>query len=532
MTEPALILTAAAAAVVDRERRTIRGRIVAFGKVGNTSAGPTRFHPGSLRWTDPKRVKLVREHDRTTPLAHAVELVESAEGIDAVFRVPEGPDGDRALHEAAEGLRDGLSVGVEPIDASPVDGVLDVRAAALREVSQVAVPAFDDCRVTSVAAALGDGAPGDQPDPETPASTPPAETPEQEGSTVPETDPATPPPVVEASTSTAPPPSTPPGPSGPREVDLQQFTTLVAQAATGLLSAADAPLLRAALTDVVPANTGGAPPAGSTENAFFRPAYLSELWHEAGAVQRPLIDAFGGPSPLPRAMEIRAFRWTQRPEVDDYAGNKAEVPSGPVSMAPLRVAVERTAGAHDIDRAYIDLGSPDFLAAYFAAMTEDYKRKTEAKFAAHLLANVTAVADENAAGAGQVATLLDGILAGAIALLANGHTPEVVAVGPGLLRDLFGITTQEAAAYLQGSISLRNVTDQSIGGLQFTVSPSITGRNMLVGARAATKFWEATPPIRVQALDVANGGVDAGVFGYHAQAVVNETAIRRVEVAP
>lgn len=521
------LTTASELGAVDRERRTMAGRILTFGVVGNTSAGPTRFLPGSVEWTDPKRVKLIREHDRENPVGLAGAItVDSDGGLSAMFRLPEGAAGDLALEEAANGLRDGLSVGVEVVEATKENGVLVVKRARLRECSQVAIPAFDDCRITDVAASSPEQPtdPAPEPTPDDAGQTPDVDTAptgDPDGGTM--TDPtgatAAPAPDVTAS---APAPSGAAASSTPRPLDLTAFCELVAASATGTLDAQGAPMLRAALSDIVPADAG---------EAYFQPTYLDELWDQAGTVVRPMIDAFTT-KPLGRTMKIKAFRWVTRPEVDDYAGNKAEVPSNEVALEPLEVPVTRTAGAHDIDRAYIDLGSPDFLAAYFAAMTEDYKRKTEAKFAAFVLANAPAVADENGAVAGQVGTLLDGILAGAIELLGNGHTPSVVAVGAGMLRDLFGITRDEAPAFMQGTISLARVADQRLGDLSFTVSPGLTGRNIVVGAKSAATFWEANPPVKVQALDVAHGGVDAGVFGYHAMGITNTLAVRKIEVAP
>src|SRR5690606_16303258 len=76
----------------------------------------------------------------------------------ATFHVPPNanganPERDQALADAANGVRDGFSVGVD-ITAHEFDddGTLIVNAGHIREVSLCAVPALDDARVTSVAA--------------------------------------------------------------------------------------------------------------------------------------------------------------------------------------------------------------------------------------------------------------------------------------------------------------------------------------------------------------------------------------------
>lgn len=133
------------------ERRTIAGRIVTFGEVGNTSAGPTRFEAGSIDYTDD--VRLVLEHDTTKPLGRAAKLVESDEGIDAVFRIAATRAGDDVLVEAAEQLRDGFSVGVDVVDHELADdGTLVVKLASLDHVGLVVNPAIVSARVDRVAA--------------------------------------------------------------------------------------------------------------------------------------------------------------------------------------------------------------------------------------------------------------------------------------------------------------------------------------------------------------------------------------------
>lgn len=136
----------------DASRRIIAGRIVTFGEVGRTSQGRAKFAPGSIRFGDD--VVLVREHDTTGPLGRSVELSETPDGIDAVFRIVATRSGDDALVEAAERFRDGLSVGVDVVDyTTEDDGTLLVTLADLDHVGLVTRPAIDSARVTRVAAA-------------------------------------------------------------------------------------------------------------------------------------------------------------------------------------------------------------------------------------------------------------------------------------------------------------------------------------------------------------------------------------------
>lgn len=150
---------------VNKGARTIEGLALPYGVTGQKYGLKFRFLKGALRWNKSavSRVKMLRDHDMRQPLGTAVKLSDGPTGFFAKFRVASGPDGDRALALAAEGVLDGLSVGVDfdldgDIEMDPNDeSVMLVRRADLREVSLTAMPVFDDARVTSVAASRTGG---------------------------------------------------------------------------------------------------------------------------------------------------------------------------------------------------------------------------------------------------------------------------------------------------------------------------------------------------------------------------------------
>lgn len=150
-----LVLAADGAVTASPAERTISGIVVPYGKAGETSGGRLKFARGSLTWADPKRIKLLREHDQAgAVIGHGVSFTETDEGLFGVFNVPTGDAGDVALVEAANGLRDAFSVGVQLDDATltrlrRAGGASVDAAGALREVSTVSVPAFDDARMAA-----------------------------------------------------------------------------------------------------------------------------------------------------------------------------------------------------------------------------------------------------------------------------------------------------------------------------------------------------------------------------------------------
>jgi phage head maturation protease len=526
-------LTVEASMTLDVERRTISGVLIpAGGLTGSTSAGPTRFVAGSLSWSDPRRVKLLREHQKSDSLGYATQLAWQPDGsLTATFYLPPGPGGDRALVEAENGIRDGFSVGAYGLTTSRDDaGVLVVTAGALREGSLVSVPAFDDSRVTRVAAsqegnirmtvqtveatAPAAAAPATGAAPEAITARTESELVAQlvdgiraafaDGSIV-----AT----SSAAAAGAPGTTEQSAATGP---DLAQFSRLMASAASGQVTGGGFPQeLTAALTDVIP-----------TDNApAFRPQYLDELWNGSPYVRR-FIDFATTQRPL-TSLKVIGHRWVTPPEVADYAGDKADVPTGDAVMEEVTVTAARMAGAHDIDRIYRDLGDPQWWQDYFEAMTESYAKKSDAKAAALAWAATT-----NATNAVPT-TLLAGVVGAAIDLATLGEPVEYVAMNAGVVAELLGIKDSDKPAFMSGSFQLGSPGEGGLGGLTFFMTPGITtAKGVMVGNKAATRWHELPGLIRVQVENVPQGGIDAGVFGYYATYERNDAGKRKFVVTP
>lgn len=153
---------ATAPATVDTARREVTGLAVPFGPVGYSSMGSVTFGRGDIRPpAQLGRVKFLRQHDPDVVLGYAYHLTESDTGMTANLVVPASAEGDTALAEAADGRRDGLSVGVrldddvlEELATKWFDG--DTTATPARgelvEISQVSLPAFADARIAGSAA--------------------------------------------------------------------------------------------------------------------------------------------------------------------------------------------------------------------------------------------------------------------------------------------------------------------------------------------------------------------------------------------
>lgn len=151
---------------VDTARRTITGLLLPWGKVANNGYAKWRFVQGSVSWSNVSRVKLNRYHDSRDLIGVATRLQSANRGLMGTFKVGRGPEGDRALEQAEDGILDGFSVevGFDAPDAWQPDpndeSVRLVRRATLSGVALTGTPAFDDARVSGVKASKDLEGPG------------------------------------------------------------------------------------------------------------------------------------------------------------------------------------------------------------------------------------------------------------------------------------------------------------------------------------------------------------------------------------
>jgi phage head maturation protease len=126
------------------ESRVIRGTVVPFGRVGNTSAGPVQFEFGAFEQFNAKDIILNREHVSTNVLGRGIEGSEeiTPAGINMAFKIAPTTAGTDALIEAAEGLRPSFSIEASADEYTIDKGVMKVSKATLSAVAHVTRPAF------------------------------------------------------------------------------------------------------------------------------------------------------------------------------------------------------------------------------------------------------------------------------------------------------------------------------------------------------------------------------------------------------
>lgn len=464
--------------VVAAEARTISGIVLPWHKQGNTSAGGLRFTPKAIRIPkDPSRVKLLRDHSTQggVPVGVMTAWENRPEGLHATFSIASTPDGDRALVEAAEHVRDSFSIEAKGLARTGPD----VTTSTLKAVALVPFPAFEDAQIDSVSASEHD-----EDEDETDENTAPAgdehttDTPDTTDSE--DID-------MPGKLRSAIIPSGIPG--APKKLDPVTATEVI-ETMLAVRHGISVDEAHAALVDITNSAHLDATP----------PAWLGELW--AGVTyQRRIIPQLTQAALT--SWKAVGYRWVTKPKVAKYAGDKADIPSFPTEIEPVEVSAQRWAGGNDLDRKFLDFNDAAFIAAYWAAMAESYAYETDKEAGAFLVANATAIATP-------AADLLRAVATAAITIDQAINSPATFAlINPADLVSVLDIAQLDAPAY--GNIA--PLSDPS----SWITSEFVTAGTVIVGAKPAVTHYElGGSPIRAQAAHIAKGGEDAALFGYTA----------------
>ncbi len=170
--EPMLVVRTFQATIAsDGDGRTLEGLVIPFDIEARVSDPPTfepymeSISPGAFRSVvnAPNRVLLDFEHygamndalgsmgSIAGTLGHAVHLEERGDGLYGQFRVLRGPDGDKALELAREGVLGGFSAAMKPLrSARTAGGTMRRLKMHLDRVSLCRVGAYEQARVMAI----------------------------------------------------------------------------------------------------------------------------------------------------------------------------------------------------------------------------------------------------------------------------------------------------------------------------------------------------------------------------------------------
>jgi HK97 family phage prohead protease len=499
----------------DNKKRTLTGTIVSWNEKGLTSAGATIFEKDSIDFSKP--IKLLLEHDRTRPIGKMIDVTADENGIEATFKIAATIAGDDSMLEAAEGLRDGFSVGVKINEWKNEDGVLRIKASSLQEVSLVTEPAIDTARVSEIAAS--------QTPENSEATAEETTTKENKVSEITSEAPiateaveATQAPVVTANYMAY---------TKPRvdtNVTAGQYVGAQIRALNGDQDARD--LVAALQISTVSENTGMVPPN-----------YLRDV---IGVIDssRPFINSIER-APLPATgMKIFTPKLGAQAQVA-LTAEGAEAGSVDTVVTFQEDNIVKFFGANVVNVELLDRSDPSFLDLLVRELAASYAQKTDA-YAATIAADgssdstgttiYTAIAKGIADSFGVMRQTPNNLLVATSGGNDGIDFSGLLGAVDGSNRPLFAAAAPQNAAGLisQGS------TAGTVAGLNLVVDANYTGGTAgvkvgLVYPTMAMRFHESGT-FELRANIVANGRVEIGLYGY--VAVVNRypAAFRALQI--
>lgn len=284
-------------------------------------------------------------------------------------------------------------------------------------------------------------------------------------------------------------------------------------------SSADAETLLAALSDITTSGAGSLPAAGVVQ-----PEWVGKVW-QGRTYQRKYIDLamhgygikLGG---------RKGFKLDQGTAlVKAWAGNKAEIPSGTATTEVIGSTLRKYGFAADIAREFYDLeGGAEVIEAFVQGVVDSYAKITDEDALADIL-DLGAAGGINAAGtypaeySDSLGMLIDGIEA----VQDGDDTPSFAIVNPAAWRELIFTPKDLLPEFVSFNFATGgegtadgNVKIVKAPASAFTLAGfNATAPAVVAGAKPAIEFREqGSTPIKLDALDIARGGIDKAVIGY------------------
>lgn len=497
----------------DTETRTIKGLVVPFSKVGNTSAGPVRFEFGAFGEVDASQLVLNMEHDRTRPIGRGVAGSEEVTpaGVSMAFKIAPTSAGNDALVEAAEGLRPSFSIEAELGQYEIQKGVIVVQSAKLTGVAHVTNPAFKDANISQVAA-TEDEIP-ETTEAEIPAEDETEETTVEQENTAPVADEVTASAVVQASAPVA--------YTKPRSpiVDAASYMEHSVKAALGN---DDSKMYVRAADDDTSTNTG-----------LTLPQHMQEFISTTNG-QRPTIEALRQERLVDSGMSFTIPRLTGAPAVADVNEGSTVTETGMTSDY-LTVNVNKFAGMNTVSWELIDRSSPSFYNALLQELQTAYNVATDKAVIAALTAGGTQATSVAATAAGLQSFVATETAA---AYKGSGNFARNLIASPDQWAAMMGyvdgasrpLYTAAQPMNASGAVSPTSIRGNVLGLDLYVdhniVTSGVIDESAFIVAPEAVSVYE-TPTTRLQVNQLGSGQVEIALYGYLAIAVKKATGVRR-----
>lgn len=219
---------------------------------------------------------------------------------------------------------------------------------------------------------------------------------------------------------------------------------------------------------------------------------------------------------------------TGRPLVGKQSAEKTEVTGHKMQVAMLEVVADTFLGSGDLSWQTINWGTPDALALFFDLAAESYAEQTEKEVAADLVAGATATAIPVATN--DLPGWLSAIAAAAAAIRKRkGGRPNTIAtdIDTGY-RLLSLVSTANPVFIAAGSGNLGEGTGNA-AGLRLVISDQLAAGSAIVGDFSKLLVAEtAGAPVEMRAVEPNIGGLEVGVIGAFADALVLPGAFQKL----
>jgi hypothetical protein len=500
---------------VDAGTRRIRGYLVPWDELSRTSVdgtGPVKFRKGDLKLPrSPRVAKLNKDHKPVLPMGIGALFAEHDRGLYAEFEIDDSEDGDAFLADHGEYVR---------LSAEVRDMVREGEYATAQLTGAALVPAGAFASAALFALAPEDERTEDSPEPEETEADASAE--EEEDA------------VADATVPTGLPAPTPVEVQEvPQGISARAMFAAMSRVSGGQASRDDLDLVRRgmadldgaamfALSDIHYSGVGGIGAAMTPSQ------WIGEVID--GVEYSSLFAGLFGHKDL-TAATYTGWRWGVKPAGAAWPGNKAPIPSNQPTLEPVTESAFYWAGGHDHAIEHRHFNTPGYFESYYAAMTESYLKFLDAVILTEAFTSATDIEADDPTGL-DIGAGWSAIIDGAFTISQAGLKPTAAVVDGTLWKSMAKLPQSDVLGYLNAQLSLTGD-----GRLEtFSVVPAPedaafpVGHTLVVAKSAADVYELPGVPIRQEALNIAQGGIDTGVFGYAGFLVKNLKGI--VDVAP
>jgi HK97 family phage prohead protease len=491
------------------EERTVTGLAVPYGE-GADIGGKyiERFVPGAIENVDD--VKLFWNHEQI--IGHVVEGRETEAGYEIVGKIASTSLGNDVLELIRTGSVDKFSVGFIPVEEKRDGNVITRTKVALKEVSAVIWPAFQNAAITQVRDEQAEPEVEETPTPESETSL--SENIELDVRSI-QDEVAELRRTVEANVA-------PTAPSAPAFTKFRSQGEYVKAAVAGDTDAIE--LFRTAST--------------SADAAIVAPwfGYINGLI----ANNRPTLSAFSR-APLPATGLTVEYAQidSNTLAVDVQDPENEELAFGNLTFETISVPVKTYGGYSSFSKQYIERSQVNTLDQVFQGLSLAYAGASNAKVVATLAA-LDFNGKEFDADGGTAASLATGIANGAAYIFAHtGLRPEFILASTSAYVSIVSVAGADARPILStngdgsntiGSAQIPGLSG-SVFGLPIIVDPSLAAGVCYMANSQALIIMESNgQPTRLTDSDITTLTDSVSVYGYMAVAVPRFGAIVKLDV--